>query len=426
MSENTISLAHLSDTHLERRQYPVNSPVTGRNQREQDNLRAFKQVCDDISAYDPPLVIHAGDVADKPVVSYRGQLQIQKAIQQLTVRRDGTKRFVVVIAGNHDMPRDPREPCYLEPTLQPLSSVAVVTSRYEQVDVGEYVARGEAPAELANVVVHCLPHDQLQRDDWDDISPVPGRINILTSHGVVGGSELYKQALGREYAIPIDVLTRGWDYVALGHWHKRGPIAVGGFSEETSPIWYSGSTENCGFSDLRPEDPGRGYLQVQVNRGGVPEVKSVDLDIRAMFKLPVLDAEGMTFQEITDLLKIAASQNSLEGAVVDQTVINVHKDTWSLVDVAAVRRAGRAALWFQLTPRFKSGDSLGGERLDETSERLGDVGATLEAVAKELFEDDEERSAVVRVARGHLGSAFAEGPETDEDDAKSAPEPATV
>lgn len=414
MTPSSVRVAHLSDTHIERRQYPVNSPTTGRNQREQDTLRAFVQVCEDIKAYDPPLVIHSGDVADKPLVTYRAQLQVQTAFRGLTERPDGTKRFVIVISGNHDMPRDPREPCYLEPALRPLDHVVVVTNSYEQIVLGDYVAKGLAPAELADVVVHALPHDQLKRSDWDEIAPVPGRINILTSHGVVGGSELYKQCRGREYSIPIDVLTRGWDYVALGHWHKRGPIAVGGFSEETTPIWYAGSPEHCGFSDLQPKLSGRGYLQVAVESGKVPRVTPVDLPIRSMFKMPLLDADGLTYEEITTELKERVRATTMAGAVVDLTVTNVHRDTWSLVDVAAVRRVAAEALWFQLTPRFAKGNADGAERSAEASERLGDLGAVLEDVSKELFQDQGERETVLQMARTLLGVALADGPETDD------------
>lgn len=419
-----LRLAHFSDTHIERRQYPVTSPSTGRNQREQDVLRAFVQVCEDIQVYDPPLVIHSGDVADKPIVSYRAQLQIQTAFRNLTRRPDGSRRFVVVISGNHDMPRDPREPCYLEPALRPLESVAVVTNKYEQVHLAPYVEAGHAPAELADVVVHALPHDQLKRSDWDDITPVPGKINILTSHGVVGGSELYKQSMGREYAIPIDVLTRGWDYVALGHWHKRGPISVGGFTDDTTPIWYAGSPEHCGFSDYQPSLSGRGYLQVEVIAGEVPKVTEVDLPIRSMFKMPVLNAAGMTYQQITDELIARVRNTTMDGAVVDQTVTGVHRDTWALVDTAAVRRAAGSALWFQLTPRFDAGTADGQERTAETSERLGDLGSVLTEVAQELFGQAPEKERVVKMARTLLGSALADGPETDEPQAQGGDEPA--
>lgn len=392
-------------------------------------LRAFVQVIDSVNDYDPPLVIHSGDVADKPVVSNRAMLQVQEGIKKLTVRADGSPRLVVVIAGNHDMPSNPSEPCYLEPALRPLSSVVVVTNKYQQVNLEDYVARGLAPAELRDVVVHCLPHDQLKRDDWSDVWPVPGKINILTSHGVVGGSELYKQCIGREYALPIDVVTRGWEYVAMGHWHKRGPVAVGGFKDATTPIWYAGSTEHCGFSDLQPGHSPRGYLQVQVAAGEVPVATEVDLDVRSMFRMPVLNAEGMTYQEITAELRRRIKATTLSGAVVDQTVTNVHRDTWSLVDVAAVKAAASSALWFQLTPRFSSGMSDGSETGAEKGARLGDIGAVLVETSQELFPDEAERASVMEMSRVLLGSALAAGPGPEDGDAEvsqSSSQPATA
>lgn len=418
MTHSPITLAHLSDTHVERRQYSVVAAGSGFNQREMDNLRAFKQVIDDINAYDPMLVVHSGDVADKPTVSSRSALAVQRGIQELTRRRDGSPRMVLVISGNHDMPRDPREPCFLEPTLRPLPSVAVVTNTYKQVFVRDYVARGEAPAELENVVLHALPHDQLKRSDWDGIEPVPGMVNILVSHGVVGGSDLYKQSHGREYAIPIDVLTRGWDYVAMGHWHKRGPISVGGFKDDNTPIWYAGSPEHCGFSDLKDADAGRGYLRVELDgHCEVPRIQPIDLPIRKMFRMPVLDAKGMNYEQITEALIAQVKATTLDGAVVDQAIINVHRDTWSLVERGRVQRAANAAMWFQMTPKFSAGTSDGEERTAEASERLGDVGAVLAETAATLFPDRAEREAVTSMAKVLLRKTLAETPATDEDEA---------
>jgi len=405
----TIDVAHFSDTHVAFSQYPVTSPTSGRNQREQDVLRAFAGVCTDIGEWDPPLVIHSGDVAEKPLITYRHQLQIQTAFRDLTRRPDGSPRMVVVIAGNHDAPKDSREPCYLEPALRPLPSVAVVTNAYRQVHLAEYVDAGAAHESLRDVVVHCLPHDILKGVDWDEVTPVPGKINILTSHGVVGNSELYRRCLGREYAVDTDVLLRGWDYVAMGHYHKPGPVAVGGLKDDTTPIWYAGSTENCGFSDLRDGVDGRGYLRVQVTAGQVPAVTKVNLPIRAMFRLPAIDADGMNFEQLGAALKARIAEADIVGAVVDQKVTNVSRDTWSLVDLAEVRRAAGTALWYQPTPVFAKTET--GQDDGDGTERLGNIGQVLTETAAALISDDSERDAVLDLSRKLLGSALDDVPE---------------
>lgn len=406
-----VSLAHFSDTHVGFKQYPTKSPKSGRNQREQDVLRAFFQVVENIDQWDPPLVIHAGDVAHRATVSTRNQLQIQEAFKKLSVRGDGSPRMVVVISGNHDMYTDPREPCFLEPTLRPLRSVAVVTNKYRQLDLARWVDSGEAPECLRNIVVHCLPHDVLKEVEWDEVRPVEGRVNILTSHGVVGNSELYQQCVGREYPVDKDVLLRGWDYVAMGHFHKPGPVAVGGLTEANTPIWYAGSTENCGFSDLRDGVGGRGYLRVSVESGKVPEVHKEDLPIRQMFHLPPVDADGLGPEDLTDVLEQRLGEADLPQAVVDQKVLNVPRSVWSLVDVAKLRRKASAALWYQLTPTFirPGGDVTdGGEAHDDLWEVLS---SSVSAVTR----DEKERVLVEAQCRSRLKVSLKSAPGEGDD-----------
>lgn len=417
-----FDLAHWTDTHVGFTQYPVTHNSSGRPQRELDVLRAFVKVAEDITAWDPPISIHAGDVADKAVITYRHQLIIKETFRKLSVRKDGSQRINIVISGNHDQPRATNEPCFLEPTLRYLPGVVVVTSRYEAVDLRPYVERGEADESLRDVVVHCIPHDQLKRESFDEITPWPGRTNILVTHGVVGGSELYKRAVGREYAIPTDVIARDWDYVALGHWHKRTPVSVSGRTDVgTSHIWYAGSPENMSFRDLKDNVDGRGYLRVRVNPGAKPDVTPVDLPIRAMFRLPALDATGMTFEEITAALKARVRDANITGAVVGQRVEGVSRDIWSLVDIAAVKGVAEAALWYEVTPVFTRPAAVDGEPADGKDE-LGDLASMLATRAAALCSDDE-RDAVLDLARKLLGSALADTPTEDGAGPDPTPDP---
>jgi len=397
-----VTLAHFSDTHVAFHQYPAKSAVSGRNQREQDVARAFLGCLNDINERDPELVIHSGDVADRAYITHRQQHQIQMGFSSITKRKDGSPRMVVVISGNHDMPSDPREPAHLNIALGPLPSVAVVTKDYEMVDLASYVDAGLAAESLRNVVVHALPHDKLRDMDWDLIQPLPGRINILTSHGVVEGSTLYTRCRGREYAIPADLLARGWDYVALGHWHKQGPVAVAGFTAATTPIWYAGSPENCGFSDLRDGTDSRGYLMVQVAAGKRPEVTPVSLPYRAMFRLPVVDATGKTHAELTAELTAAVKKADLSGAVVDQRVMDVDRDLWSLVDVSAIRRVAGDALWFQLTPVF----AIPPEAESGSPAVGGELSAVLRTTIADLFGTDKDADAILTMTTTLLGDAL--------------------
>lgn len=415
-----VRLAHLSDTHVGFTQYPRKAP-SGRGQREQDFVRAFAQAVEHIADFDPPLVIHSGDFYDRPVVSLRHQKQGQDALARLASRPDGTLRTVVVISGNHDQPADPREPCALELDT-PIPGVHVVTSRYQVIDCADLVAAGQADKALENVVIHAIPHDVLRTLDFDEVQPLPNRTNILVAHGVVGGSDLYKRTVGREYALPIEVVVRGWDYVAMGHWHKRGPVAVGGMSEATTPVWYAGSTENNGFADVTDGNGrGRGYLQVEVQNSKAPKVTGVDLPIRAMFKLPPIDASGLDPERVTDLLLEAARTAVIDGAVVSQPVTGITRDLWALVDLGAVRAATRAAVWYEAKPKFTEAATEAGRAEVEST----DLGSVLNRTAKDLLEGDEHAEAVMSMCRTLLADALAkvETPAEESDTEKTGNQP---
>lgn len=397
-----ITFSHLSDTHLGLTQYPVTSG-SGRNQRDQDFSRAFLANVTRIDESDHAMTIHSGDWFDNSRPSWRHVMQGLAALEKLT----SGGRIVLIAAGNHDMPAQAGEACALD-LYSHLPGVHVATNKYKVIDLAAEVAAGRARPELDNVAVHLLPHDALKGCEWDEITPWEGYTNILVSHCVVGGTALYKRSIGREYSLPIDVVTRGWDYVALGHWHKQGPVAVGGYTDATTPAWYAGSTENNGFSDVRDSKNGgsRGHLEVSLTPGeAVPQVSPVDLPIRAMFRLPVIDATGLDHAAITEAMATNARQSDIAGAVVRQVVTNIHPDTWGLVDVNAARQAARDALWYETKPEFATPQVHAADGSDVTP-GLGDLAELLHTTLGDMFGTDPHREDITELATRLLGSSL--------------------
>lgn len=400
-----LHLAHLSDTHVGYEAYRVLS-ARGNNQRGEDVVRAMIACVDEIISADPPLVIHSGDVADRPGIPVRLILLLRQQFTRLAgLRPDGTRRQVVVISGNHDQPANRKEACYLE-LLRGIPGVHVVTNHYETVTFdGTGTSLGCDP-DLGDVAVHALPHDVLKTVDFAAVAPLEGHRNILTVHGVAGGSELYVRSLGREFAVPTDVLARDWSYVALGHWHLQGPVplvATGGSrtNGEIGRVWYAGSTENMGFGDMLDNGERRGWLQVRLRSGELPDVTRRNVPIRTMFRLPHLDANGMSPEQIAAALSSNLKQATVTGAVVGQVVTGVTRELWSLVDLVSVRAHANGALHYEISVRYARPES----RVGSAAESLGGLGAVLEARAKELFIPELAEPAL-RMARTLLGSAL--------------------
>ena len=182
-----MKLAHLSDTHLGYEAYRSVS-ASGENQRGVDIARAFVRCVDDIIEWDPPLVIHSGDLAEKPQVSIRLMLLARNMLTKLaSIRPDGTRRQVVIIAGNHDLSSNRKEACFLE-LYRGIPGVHVVCDDYKVVKFDNVE---NCPEELISTHAHCLPHDTLKdmaiESRFGEVVPTPGFTNILVAHGVAGG-----------------------------------------------------------------------------------------------------------------------------------------------------------------------------------------------------------------------------------------------
>jgi DNA repair protein SbcD/Mre11 len=411
----TVQIAHLSDTHIGYEAYAARS-ASGENQRSVDIAKAFATCVSEIVADDPALVIHSGDVADRTIIPIRMMLFIRQQISRLaSLRPDGTRRQVIIVAGNHELPRNRKEACFLH-LLDGLPGVHVVTADYQRVEFDTFGA-GQAHESLTDVVVHVLPHDTLKTVEFDTVTPLKAKTNILTAHGVAGGSELYVRSLGREFAIPTDVLARNWEYVALGHWHKQGPVPLFGAKKDGDHgrIWYAGSPENMGFGDLRDNGTRRGWLKVTVRPGQDPVVERRHIPIRAMLRLPVVDAAGLDPEQLTELLVERVNGADVTGAVCAQIVENVTRETWSLVNLVKVRSAAGQALHYEVSTRHRraadterqqpgaqpggSGEAIG----------LGAIEAVLDERASALLSDFERDGAVAmakELVRVEMARAF--------------------
>ena len=404
LGQVTVQLAHISDTHIGYEAYKALS-TSGENQRSVDVARAFVNAVSDICEADPPLVIHSGDLADRTVIPIRLILLVRQQIQRLAaIRPDGTRRQVVIIAGNHELPRSRKEACFLH-LFDGLPGVQIVTRDYEVLGFPDAGVSAGRAAELADVVVHALPHDALKTVDFDIVRPLDGRLNVLTAHGVAGGSELYLRSLGREFTIPTEVLARGWAYGALGHWHKQGPVplmSLGAAGSDRGRVWYAGSSENMGFGDLRENGTRRGWLRVTVDQHAEPIVERRHLPIRSMLRLPLLDAQDLLPEEIATALIDRIRAAEVNGAVVGQVVENVPRDLWSLVDLGKVRAAAGGALHYEVTirPRKAAPAEPGASSTIETR-GLGDADVVLAERALEIL-TDPERDGGLAMARAFL------------------------
>lgn len=263
-----MKIAHLSDSHLGRMQGHARTS-SGRNQRQVDFETAFVDSCKKAALWKPDLVIHAGDAFDNPRPVY----------PSIRAFIDGMRLFEcpsVVIGGNHDTARMRLTSSVFSVCQPSLPETRFVTGwEEEMISVGD-------------VVLHLVPWGRLMVPTLLQSAPISGYTNVLVSHGDVP-TGAFAQDMPGKGCVTTEILTRGFDYVALGHIH----IAHTPWPR----AWYSGPGERCGWSDAAGIP---GFLQVELFPGRDPIVEHVQCSHRPFFNAEKIEWQDHQLPEILE------------------------------------------------------------------------------------------------------------------------------
>ncbi len=276
---------HTSDWHVGKR--------IGRYDRAEEYRAVIEEVATVAEAEAVDIVLHSGDLFDRPVPPIEAMNIAFSGLVSLT---NGGRRPVVVIAGNHDSAAFFEA---LAPFLQP-QNVHLV-GEIKRPDSGG-VLDLETPAGRA--VVSCFPFLREGRafHVWDAVeehykkyadrlrgiseaySTYAGElagtdaVQFLVAHFLVGGAKVHGHGaprgerslhMGEAYAATSEAIPPGPQYVALGHIHA--PQAVPG---SKVPAEYAGSLLELDFGEAGEE---KRVVIVDVEPGIPASIKSVPL-----------------------------------------------------------------------------------------------------------------------------------------------------
>ena len=315
-----MRLVHISDTHLGFSAYSKLDQHEGINQRELDIYRAFQQAIDIAISLKPDFVVHSGDLFD----SVRpGNRAIDFALKQL-IRLSQEGIETILISGNHSTPR-----------LRETGSIFRIFEHLEHIHPVHEPGIARVRIGKANVVA--IPHSVNPSIAELAMKAAPSEdceFNVLVIHAGILGSDIYKMDEFNEQAIPVSALDKGWDYVALGHFHQHHDVA--------DHAYYSGSTERLGFGEA---DQKKGVVEVDLSSH---TVRFHEIKTREMVNLPALDAEGLASSEILGEARRKLSGAGIDDKIVRMVVTNVASDAYRSLDVHAIRQLGSSALHFEL------------------------------------------------------------------------------
>ena len=365
-----MKLVHISDSHLGFSAYSKLDQLESINQREADLYRAFEQAIDKAVELKPDIVIHSGDLFDTVRPQNRA---IDFALRQL-IRLSEAEIETVLISGNHSTPRL-RETGNIFRIFEHLKNVHPVHEPgARRIDVGD-------------LAVHAVPHSS-NPSPADIVSKLSAskdaKFNVLVLHAGILDSDMYRMDEFNEQTISLGALRAGWDYVALGHFHR--------FARVAENVYYAGSTERLGFGESTQK---KGIVEVDLERHSV---KFHELRIREMLDLRNLDAANLASSEILREAKEIISSSSIDDKIVRLAILNVASDAYKSLDVSAIRRLGGCALHFEL--KINRLDAEGGQEPSET--QIGLLADEFRKYVARLEMADEKKKRLVDLGLPYL------------------------
>ncbi len=327
-----VRLLHLSDLHLGFRQFQ-RTTQTGINQREADVAASFRQAIDMAIAVRPELILIAGDVFHTVRPTNPAIIHAFTQLQRLTQALPDTD--VVMVAGNHDMPRSSETTCILR-LFRPLG-IHIVDTQPERITLRD--------GAISVLAVPDLPPHEIHYDQDPN-----ARFNVLLVHGEVEDAiPRHTERVG--LTIPRTVLDDPrWDYIALGDYHvykKVGPKA-----------FYSGAidyTSSNPWGELAEETaqklPGKWMLEWDLETAKQKQHK-IKL-VREFHDMSPIEGRGMSSADLDAAIEsaIAAVSGGIDGKVIRLVARDVPRHIARELDHKKLREYQRSALQFHLDMR---------------------------------------------------------------------------
>lgn len=268
-----MKVIHFADLHLGVENYGHLNAATGLSSRLEDFLRAFDEVVDYALHNRADLVLFCGDAYKSREPTPTQQREFAKRVNRLA--SDGVAVFLLV--GNHDLPN-----AVGKATATEIFDTLAIKNVYVSSRPDVYrVETRSGPVQVASLPWPrrglLLSKDETKELDFNQIkqkleealtrivenhaSRLDNAIpSVLAAHVWVTGATTGTEkmiTIGQDHAMLVsNIGNASFDYVALGHIHKRQILS------SRPPVVYSGSIERLDFSE---EEDEKGFYVIDIH-----------------------------------------------------------------------------------------------------------------------------------------------------------------
>ncbi len=321
-----MKILHIADTHLG---YSAYRKVTeeGINQRELDVYNVFEQFIDYAVKTKPDLIIHAGDLFDSVRPNNRA---ITFSMKQL-IRLSKTGIPFVVIAGNHEHPKL-RETGHIFSIFDHVENIyPVYNEKYEKLSLN---------INNEKTIIHALPQSNNKKEFNEELKKIKpasnADYNILVAHGSVTGIKVFSMNEFNELFIPIDMLSKDFDYIALGHYHK--------YTQLTSKASYQGSTENVTLADAGDK---KGFIELELSNKKL-KPSFIQLKTRPMIDTKPIKCSNLKLDEIMKKIRETVETIQPQGKTFRITLQNIPLQIYRSIDLHEIRKLSSEAIHYEI------------------------------------------------------------------------------
>jgi exonuclease SbcD len=374
-----MRFVHISDSHLGASGFSRRLSPSGYNQREEDICNSFTSAVDKIIELKPDFVLHTGDLFHSVRPTNR---IINFAIRQI-LRIVNLQIPMVIISGNHDTPKQRSVGSVFSffEVFSPLLHL-VYKNKYECIH-------------LDNTVIHAIPHCLDQEGFKEELSKVKidqdAGYNILMLHGVVAGIPEFSMGELSEQEIPTSYFDLGFNYVALGHYHRHCQVSPG--------VVYAGSTERLSMSELGQE---KGFVEVEIQDSGFKiqdlKPKFHPVECRDMIELPSLDAKDLDPDGVYQEIENRINSQEITDKIVRLKIINIPEHVYSSLDFRKIAELKSRAFYFDL--RFERKDEK--ERTFTTETSIGKLPSEFEQYLKQAVVENLNKDKLLELSLKYL------------------------
>ncbi len=331
-----MKICHFADSHLGAGENRTSRAPSGLTLRQEDIVNSFIESIDKIIAIKPDVVIHAGDIFDKVRPSNR---IIAIASEHLNRLSNVNNIPTIIIAGNHDAPKQPHYGAALDIFKQIRNLHVASKSRLEVF-------------KIINVSFFALPHclnTDILKEELSKCRPDKNsRYNILILHGVAAGMPEFSMADLGEQELPLDRMAL-FDYTALGHYHN--------YSQVGKRAWYSGSSER--LSQAERETP-KGFIELDLEPF---KLKFHEVNTRQMVDLQIGSVKGKRGDEVMEIIRRKLEKIDSSDKIIRVVVKDVSPETVLTIPANSLNELRQKS--FSLDIKFEK------EKTDEVSGKVG-------------------------------------------------------